>query len=174
MAAGPAVPVWRGGREPGSSLSAGASSAVRDRRSIRGVIDPALGHPASRAHPWAPVAPVPIPVAVTVDTCLFAGAVLVALIAAPWWSCALLLVPAVVVLTIYGRRAARALGILSRDETPRAWLIALAIPSGVIGVLAVHTDRYATLVLAAYLVCLQIAERIVWARFLASRRLVKH
>lgn len=86
----------------------------------------------------------------------------------PGWSFLAPLVLGAAVLVVYARRAATALGIRSRDETPRGWLTALAIPSGLAGVLAAHAGRYAGLVIVAFLVLVQIAERIIWARFRAS------
>ena len=132
--------------------------------------DPALGHPASRAHPGQPVAPVPISIAITVDACLCAFAGVIALTDAPWWIFAVALLPWIATITVYGRRAARKLGIRSNNETPRAWLIALGLPGGLAGVLATHTGRYAGLMITAVIVCAQIAERIIWARFRASKR----
>lgn len=135
--------------------------------------DPALGHPASRAHFGGPFAPVPIPVAIAVDTCLCAYAILVALAAVSWWSFVVPLILAAAVLAVYGSRAAKFLGIRSRDETPRRWLTALAVSSGVVGGLAAHTDRYVGVIMTAYFVFLQIAERIIWTRFLASKGLAE-
>lgn len=134
--------------------------------------DPAFGHPASRVHPWPPSAPAPISVTFAVDACLFACGGLMALADAPWWSFVLPLVPGAAILIVYGRRAATALGIRSRDETPRGWLTALAIPGGLAGVLAAHAGRYAGLVIVAYLACAHIGERIIWSRFRASGRMV--
>ena len=132
--------------------------------------DPALGHPASRARPWRPSAPAPISVTIAVDACLFALAGLMALTDAPWWSFLAPLALGGAVLVVYARRVAAALGIRSRDETPRGWLTALVVPSGLVGVLAAHAGRYAGLVIVAYLVFAHIAERIIWARFRASSR----
>jgi uncharacterized membrane protein HdeD (DUF308 family) len=95
-----------------------------------------------------------------------------ALADAPWWSFVLPLILGAAILIVYGRKAATALGIRSRDETPRGWLMALAVPSGLAGVLAAHTGRYAGLVIMAYLAFAHIAERIVWARFRASSQMV--
>lgn len=132
--------------------------------------DPALGHPASRVRLTGPSAPAPISVTVAVDACLFAIVGLIALTGASSWSFVPPLILGVVVLVIYSRRAATALGIRSRDETPRGWLTVLAVPGGVAGVLAGNAGRYAGLVIMAYLACVQIGERIVWARFRASGR----
>jgi uncharacterized membrane protein HdeD (DUF308 family) len=132
------------------------------------VRDPALGHPASRVRLRRPSAPAPISVTIAVDACLFVFAGLLALTNAPWWNFAVPLVAGAVILVVYGRRAATALGIRSRDETPRAWLTALAVPGGLVGVLAAHADQYAGLVIMAYIAFAHIAERIVWARFRVS------
>jgi hypothetical protein len=132
--------------------------------------DPALGHPASRVRLWQPSAPAPISVTIAVDACLFAFAGLMALIDAPYWSFLALLVLGAAVLVVYARRAATALGIRSRDETPHGWLTALVVPGGLVGVLATHAGRYAGLVIVAFLVLVQIAERLIWARFRASSR----
>lgn len=134
------------------------------------MVDPALGHPASRVRPWRPSAPAPLLAMIAVDVCLFAFAALMALTDAPWWSFLVPLVIGAAVLVVYGWRAAAVLGIRSRDETPRGWLMALAVPGGAVGVLAAHAGRYAGLVIVAYLVLAQGAERVVWARFHASRR----
>lgn len=130
--------------------------------------DPALGHPAARVRPWRPSAPAPISVTIAVDACLFACAGLMALADAPWWSFVLPLVLGAAILIVYGWRAATALGIRSRDETPRGWLIALAVPGGLAGALAAHAGRYAGLVIVAYLACAHIGERIIWSRFRAA------
>jgi hypothetical protein len=74
------------------------------------------------------------------------------------------------VLVVYGWMAAAALGIRSRDETPSGWLMVLVVPSGVASVLAANAGRYAGLVISTYLVLAQVGERVVWARFRASRR----
>jgi hypothetical protein len=102
---------------------------------------------------------------------MFACAGLMALTDAPWWSFLAPLALGGAVLVVYARRAATALGIRSRDETPRGWLTALAIPSGLAGVLAAHAGRYAGLVIVAFLIFVHIAERIIWARFRASSRM---
>jgi uncharacterized membrane protein HdeD (DUF308 family) len=101
-------------------------------------------------------------VTIAVDACLFACAGLMALADAPWWSFVLPLVLGAAILIVYGWRAATALGIRSRDETPRGWLIAWAVPGGLAGALA---GRYAGLVIVAYLACAHIGERIIWSRF---------
>ena len=101
-------------------------------------------------------------------------AILVALTAVSWWSFVVPLILAAAILAVYGSRAAESLGIRSRDETPRRWLIALGVTGGLVGALAAHTDRYIGLIMTAYFVLLQIAERIIWTRFLASKRPVKH
>jgi uncharacterized membrane protein HdeD (DUF308 family) len=132
------------------------------------VEDPALGHPASSVRPLRPSAPPPLSVTIAVDACLFACAGLMALADAPWWSFVLPLVLGAAILIVYGWRAARALGIRSRDETPRGWLIALAVPGGLAGALAAHAGRYAGLVIVAYLACAHIGERIIWSRFRAT------
>jgi uncharacterized membrane protein HdeD (DUF308 family) len=132
------------------------------------VEDPALGHPASRVRPLRPSVPPPISVTIAVDACLFACAGLMALADAPWWSFVLPLVLGAAILIVYGWRAATALGIRSRDETPRGWLIALAVPGGLAGALAAHAGRYAGLVIVAYLACAHIGERIIWSRFRAA------
>jgi hypothetical protein len=97
---------------------------------------------------------------------------LMALADAPWWSFVPPLILGGAILIVYGRRAATALGIRSRDETPRGWLTALAVPSGLAGVLAAHAGRYEGLVIVAYIACAHIGERIVWSRFRASGQLV--
>jgi uncharacterized membrane protein HdeD (DUF308 family) len=107
-------------------------------------------------------------VTIAVDAFLLAFAGLMVLTDAPQWSFMAPLVVAAVILVVYGRRAATALGIRSRDETPRAWLTALAVPSGLAGVLAAHADQYAGLVIVVYIAFAHIAERIVWARFRVS------
>jgi hypothetical protein len=137
------------------------------------VRDPALGHPASRVRPWRPSAPAPVSVTIAVDACLLAVAALMALIDAPWWSIVPPLVLGAAVLIVYGRRAATELGIHARDETPRGWLMALAIPSAIAGPLAVQAGRYGGLVIMGYLALAHIAGRIVWARFRASKRVAE-
>jgi uncharacterized membrane protein HdeD (DUF308 family) len=107
-------------------------------------------------------------VTIAIDACLFACAGLMALADAPWWSFVLPLVPGAAILIVYGRRAATALGIRSRDETPAGWLIALAVLGGLAGALAAHAGRYAGFVIVAYLACAHIGERIVWRRFRAT------
>jgi hypothetical protein len=109
--------------------------------------DPALGHPASRVRPGRPSAPAPIVVTVIVDACLFVCAGVLALIDAGFLSFLVPLFLAAPIFYVYGRRAARELGIKSRDETPYGSLMALVLPCGVVGVLAAHAGRYAGLVL---------------------------
>jgi uncharacterized membrane protein HdeD (DUF308 family) len=137
------------------------------------VTDPALGHPASHARPWRPAAPVPIPVIVAVDGFLLLFAGLIAVTEIPWLSFVPALVVGAAVLIVHGRMAAKELGIRSRNETPQAWLTALALPGGVVGVLAAHLGRYGPLVVIAYLAFGHVAERLVWMRFDASRRATK-
>jgi hypothetical protein len=105
---------------------------------------------------------------ITVDACLFACAVLMALAETPWWSFVLPLVLGAAILIVYGWRAATALGIRSRNETPAGWLMALAVPGGLAGALAAHAGRYAGLVIVAYLACAHFGERIIWSRFRAT------
>ena len=105
---------------------------------------------------------------ITVDACLFACAGIMTLANAPWWIFALPFILGAAILIVYGRRAATALGIHSREETPRGWLTALAVPGGLAGALAAQVGRYAGLAIVAYLVCAHIGERIVWSRFRAT------
>jgi hypothetical protein len=86
---------------------------------------PALGHPASRAHPPRPTAPAPLLVVIAVDACLFASAGLTALADASVWSFLAPLALGAAILIVYGRKAATNLGIRSRKQTPRARLTAL-------------------------------------------------
>lgn len=126
-----------------------------------------LGHPASRVK-GRPSAPPSLLVTVTVDGCMFITVGLLAFIDAPWWS---FLVPPAIgapVLVVYGRRAAAAMGIRYRDETPHGWLLALAIPGGLAGVLAAHAGRYGGFVVMAYIILAHTGERIAWARFRAN------
>jgi hypothetical protein len=109
-------------------------------------------------------------VTIAVDACLFACAGLMALVDASWWNFLLPLALGAAILIVYGRKAATALGIRSREEMPRAWLTALAVSSGIAGGIAAQAGRYGGLVIVAYLACTQIGERIVWARFRASSR----
>jgi hypothetical protein len=133
--------------------------------------DPALGHPASRVRSGRASAPAPIAVTIMTDVCLFVCAGVLALIDAPaWWSSLVLLFLGIPILVVYGRRAAEAQGIKSRDEMPYGSLMALGIPGGVIGVLTIDVGRYAGLLLMTYLVMVHIGERIIWARFRAARQ----
>jgi hypothetical protein len=92
-----------------------------------------------------------------------------ALIDAPWGSYLAPLALAAPVFIVYGRKAAEALGIQSRDQMPQGWLTALAMLCGVAGVLAAHAGRYAGLVVAADIAFFHIGERVAWARFRTSR-----
>jgi hypothetical protein len=71
---------------------------------------------------------------------------------------------------VYGRRAAKALGIKSRSETPTGAIIVLVLPAGAVGILAADAGRYGSLIFVTYFVIVQVGERIIWARFLASKR----
>lgn len=133
--------------------------------------DPALGHPASRAHPVRPTAPAPIPVVISVGVFLFACAALTALADASVWSFLAPFALGVAVLIAYGWKAATDLGIRSREQTPQAWLRALAILGGFAAALIAQIGRYAGFGLAASMVLLQVGERIVWAHFPASSRI---
>ena len=177
----------RGGREggwwcgqgracPASSSGGGTRQRKQLALAISGAVayacsvgDPALGHPASRVRQWPPSAPAPVSVTIILDLCLAAFALLVVLAALPRWILVVPLVGWAVAITVYGRRAAKALGIRSRDETPRGWLTALALPGGLVGVLAANSGRSAGFVLMAYVLAAQAGERIVWRRFLSSR-----
>jgi hypothetical protein len=87
-----------------------------------------------------------------------------------WWIFVVVLLLGGAVLAVYSRRAAAVLGIRSREETPRAWLNALALPSGVVGVLAFHAGRHAGgFVILGYLLFAEVAERVVWSRFRATQ-----
>jgi uncharacterized membrane protein HdeD (DUF308 family) len=96
---------------------------------------------------------------------MFIAVGVLALVNAPWWSFVVPLVLGAPILVRYGRREAAAMGIRSREETPRGWLLALVIPSGLAGVLASHTGRYGGLVLMTYIALAQAGERIAWSRF---------
>lgn len=130
---------------------------------------PVLGHPASRLK-GRPTAPPPLWVTLVVDGSMFIASGVLALVDAPWWNFIVPLVLATLVLIGYGRREATARGIRSREETPNGWLLALAVPSGLAGVLAAHTGRYGGLVVMTYLAFAHAGERIVWARFAPSTR----
>jgi hypothetical protein len=106
---------------------------------------------------------------VTVDGCLLVFAGLIAVTGVPWWSFVFGLILGAAILTVYGWMAAAELGIRSRDEMPRAWLTALAVPCGVAGVLAAQSGRYGPLVVMACLGFAHAAERFVWMRFDAAK-----
>ncbi len=131
--------------------------------------DPARGHPASWLRGWRVSAPPPLSITIPADVCLFVCAGVLALVDAPWWGFLVPLALAAPVFVVYGRKAAEALGISSRDQTPRGWLMMLAMLSGLAGVLAANAGRYAGLVLIAYIALAHVGERIAWARFRASR-----
>jgi hypothetical protein len=95
---------------------------------------------------------------------LVAGGVL-ALVDGPWWSYLVPLALVAPVFIVYGRKAAAALGIHARDQTPQGSLTALGMLGGIAGVFAGHTGRYAALVVAIVVAFLHIGERLVWARF---------
>jgi hypothetical protein len=118
---------------------------------------------------WRVSAPPPVPVAIAVDSCLFVSAGLLALVDAPVWSCLVPLALVAPVLIVYGYRAAEALGIRSRDQTPQGWLTGLWTLGGLASVLVAHTGRYAGLVVAIEVALLHVGERITWARFRASQ-----
>jgi uncharacterized membrane protein HdeD (DUF308 family) len=118
------------------------------------VSDLMLGHPASRLQ-GRPSAPPPLWVTLAVDGCMFMVVGVLALVNAPWWSFLVPLALGAPILVRYGRREAVAMGICSREETPHGWLLALAIPSGLAGVLAAHTGRYGGLVIMTYIVLAQ-------------------
>jgi hypothetical protein len=127
-----------------------------------------LSRPLSGLRRWRVSAPPPLLVTIAVDCCLFVSAGLLALIDAPAWSYLVPLAMVLPVLIVYGRKAAEALGIRSRDETPRGRLITgLGMLGGLVGVLAAHEGRYAGLVVATYIALAHIGERITWARFRA-------
>jgi hypothetical protein len=63
---------------------------------------------------------------------------------------------------VYGRMAAKELGIRSRNETPQAWLTTLALPGSVVGVLAAHLGRYGQFVAIAYLAFCHVEEWLAW------------
>jgi hypothetical protein len=96
----------------------------------------------------------------TVDGCVLVAVGVLTLVDGPLWSFLVPLALGAPILVRYGRRAALAMGIRSREETPRGWLLALAIPSGLVCALAVHTGRYCGLVLMTYIVLAQAGERI--------------
>jgi hypothetical protein len=100
-----------------------------------------------------------------VDGCMLVAVGIEALADGPIWSFLLAFALGSSVLVHYGRRAAVAKGIRSRDETPHDWILALAIPGGIAGVLAAHTGRYGGFILMAYMVVAQVGERIAWVRF---------
>jgi uncharacterized membrane protein HdeD (DUF308 family) len=101
---------------------------------------------------------------------MFVAVGVLALVDAPSWSFLVPLALGVLILIVYGRRAAAALGIRSRDETPHGWLMALAILlGGLAGHLAAQTGRYGGLIIVVSIALAQIVERIVWARFRAER-----
>jgi hypothetical protein len=126
-----------------------------------------LGHPASRLK-GRPSAPAPLGVTLAVDGCMFMAVGVLALVNAPWWSVLVPLALGTPILVRYGRRAAVAMGIRCREETPRGWLLALTLPGGLVGVLATHTGRYGGLLIMTYIVLGQAGERIVWSRFRGS------
>jgi hypothetical protein len=110
-------------------------------------------------------APAPVALTITVDVCLFICAGALALIDAGSWS---FLVPALLgapIFYVYGRRAAKALGIKSRDETPHRALIVLVLPAGAAGILASDAGRYGSLLFMTYIAVMQVGERVIWARF---------
>jgi hypothetical protein len=99
---------------------------------------------------------------------LFVSAGVLALVDAPWWSYLAPLALVAPVFIVNGRKAADALGIHSRDQTPQGWLTALAMLCGVVGVFAAHAGRYAGLIVAAAIALAHVGERLAWARFDAS------
>lgn len=126
--------------------------------------DSAPGHPASRLK-GRPSAPPSLWVTLAVDGCMLLVVGALALVDGPWWSFFVPLVPGALVLMRYGQRAAAAMGIRSRDETPHGWLLTFATAGGPAGILAVHAGRYGGFVILTYIALAQIGERIVWARF---------
>jgi hypothetical protein len=110
-------------------------------------------------------------VTIAADVSMYVCAGVLALLDAPgWWSFLVPVFLGVPVLTVYGRRAAEALGVKSRNEMPWGELVGLVLPAGLVGVLAAGAGRYGGLIFVTYFVFMQIGERIIWARFLASRR----
>lgn len=95
--------------------------------------DQARGHRFSLALRWRPSAPPSIRVTLAVDAALAVVAILDAAGEVPWWIFVAVMLLEAAVLVVYSRRAAVALAICSREETPRAWLNPLALPSGVVG-----------------------------------------
>jgi hypothetical protein len=97
---------------------------------------------------------------------LFAG--VLAIVGAPWWSFAPALFLGPAVLGSFARATTsvpRSTAAMKRRHTELGMLLTL----GIIAVsLAPLTERYAGLVLVAYLIFTHIVERIVWARYLAS------
>jgi len=112
---------------------------------------------------------VPLHVLAAVDSFLIAAATITAAIPLPEWIYLLALIPGAAVIIVYGHRAAAMRGIRSVEETPRTQLMVMALPSGLISVTALHTGRYAGLVITAYLLLLQGWERAVWRRFESTR-----
>jgi len=104
-----------------------------------------------------------------VDSFLIAAATITAAIPLPAWLYLLALIPGATVLIVYGHQAAAMRGIRSLEETPRTQLMVMALPSGLIGVTALHTGRYAGLLITAYLLLTQAWERDVWRRFESTR-----
>jgi hypothetical protein len=131
--------------------------------------DPAYGHPASRLPRWRASAPPPLSITIAADVCLLVSVGALALVDAPSWSCLVAIVLAAPVFVVYGHRAAKALGISSRDQTPRGWLMIPIALSGPVGVLAANAGRYAGLIFVAYIALSQVGERIAWARWRMSR-----
>ena len=100
---------------------------------------------------------------------MFIAAGILALVNAPWWGFIAVLGLGGPILIVYGHKAAAELGVRSRDETPRGWLLALAMTAGLASVLAAHTGRYASLIVITYIVLAHTGERVAWARFRATR-----
>lgn len=128
---------------------------------------PTLGRLASRVK--QPSAPPPLQVLLFVDGCMFLAVGVAALLEAPWWSVLIPLGIGTLVLVRHGRRAALAIGIRSHDQTPHGWLVALAMPGGLAGVLAIHAGRYGGLIIITYIALAQVGERVAWARFRPPR-----